>query len=245
MPAESGTTISDFEPSRPLEDEPVNEGDDHLRLIKQILQTQFPGELGSGFAIPITATEAEINHLSGVTSNIQDQLDDLSAALGGLDDLIAPQGTILLFAQDQAPNGWTRLPIANDNRSLRVIGTSGTGGTEGGTQDAFNISLNHNHATKPFTLGVSHMPQHHHFTVGNKTDATNRMDAAGDTIALQGDPTGIGENFNYALCKAGISATFGITSETGNGNAHNHGDTENTNLTWTPRYLNVIRCSKD
>ena len=42
MPAETATYIADLEKNRPTIDEPISEGDDHIRLIKQVLQLTFP-----------------------------------------------------------------------------------------------------------------------------------------------------------------------------------------------------------
>lgn len=79
MGIEAGTTLSQLRDDWPLVNDPVHRGDDHLRLIKQVLKAQFPGVAGDGLASPITATEAELNYLSGVTSSIQTQLNALSA----------------------------------------------------------------------------------------------------------------------------------------------------------------------
>lgn len=78
MGLESSTTISGLNASWPLGSDPRNQIDEHFRLIKGVLKAQFPGS-GGGFSIPITALEAEINFLSGVSSNIQTQLNNLSS----------------------------------------------------------------------------------------------------------------------------------------------------------------------
>ena len=75
MPVETGETIAQLDDTWPLSGDAIPEGDDHIRLIKSVLKDQFPGSVGNGFNKAITATEDEINHLSGVTSGIQDQLD--------------------------------------------------------------------------------------------------------------------------------------------------------------------------
>ena len=75
MPLETGTTISDLDSSYPLGSDNTAQGDDHLRLIKAILKAQFPGVGGTGFASAITATETELNYVSGVTSGIQAQIN--------------------------------------------------------------------------------------------------------------------------------------------------------------------------
>jgi len=83
MTVETGNTISNLKPGWPLKSDPKSQGDDHIRIIKHILQTQFPdGADGDGFKIPITATSQQINWLSGVDSDIQTQLDHLGDAIG-------------------------------------------------------------------------------------------------------------------------------------------------------------------
>lgn len=42
MPAETGRYISDLDKNRPAIDEPISEGDDHIRLIKEVLSLTFP-----------------------------------------------------------------------------------------------------------------------------------------------------------------------------------------------------------
>ena len=75
MPLETGTTLADLDRTYPLAGDPTSQGDDHLRLLKSILKDQFPGSGGDGFSKTIVATEDEINSLTGVTGNIQGQLD--------------------------------------------------------------------------------------------------------------------------------------------------------------------------
>jgi len=42
MGLETGTTINELDPSWPLPNDPVSQGDDHLVLLKKILKAQFP-----------------------------------------------------------------------------------------------------------------------------------------------------------------------------------------------------------
>ena len=75
MPLEITDTIEGLVSSNPTGTDSTTEGNDHMQLIKLVLKNIFPGEVGQGFAIPIVATEAELNFVSGVTSSIQDQID--------------------------------------------------------------------------------------------------------------------------------------------------------------------------
>lgn len=71
MSLESGDYISQLDPANPTPTDPKSQGDDHLRLIKKVLQTQFPS-LGED---AVDATAAEISFLTGASSNIQQQIN--------------------------------------------------------------------------------------------------------------------------------------------------------------------------
>ena len=112
MGLETTTVISGLDSSWPTGIDKVNNGDDHLRLIKAVLKATFPGTGAAGFAIPITATEAELNYSVGVTSLIQTQFTDLQAdvdANEAASDLgINPIGAIIMFnaAFANIPANW-------------------------------------------------------------------------------------------------------------------------------------------
>ncbi len=59
MPLEIGTWIEDLVPTNPVGSDPVAAGDDHIRLVKSVLQNQFPS-LG---AEAVDATAAAINQV--------------------------------------------------------------------------------------------------------------------------------------------------------------------------------------
>ena len=64
MGLETGTYISDLNSSNPVAGDPVNEGDDHIRLVKSTVKATFPSITGA-----VTATHTELNLLDGVTAN--------------------------------------------------------------------------------------------------------------------------------------------------------------------------------
>ena len=64
MGVESATYISELVPANPLAGDAVGEGDNHLRMLKTVLQTQFSGLAGT---TAITADESEMNLLDGKT----------------------------------------------------------------------------------------------------------------------------------------------------------------------------------
>ena len=94
MGLESGTQISDLNANNPTPQDKRREGDDHLRLIKQVLKTTFPNINGV-----VNPTLAEINYLQGVTSSIQTQLD---AKLESVNIDLTPYAQLALSQQ------WTR-----------------------------------------------------------------------------------------------------------------------------------------
>jgi len=62
MALESATYISELVDTNPTVSDPVGQGDDHLKLIKTVLKTQFSGLAGT---TAITTDEAEMNLLDG------------------------------------------------------------------------------------------------------------------------------------------------------------------------------------
>ena len=65
MGVETATYISQLSATNPLATDPISQGDDHLRLIKSVLQAQFSGLSGT---TAVTADGAEMNLLDGCTA---------------------------------------------------------------------------------------------------------------------------------------------------------------------------------
>ena len=63
MGLETASYISQLVDTNPVVGDPVGEGDDHLRLIKTVLQTQFPNLT----AAAVTSNVTELNLLDGVS----------------------------------------------------------------------------------------------------------------------------------------------------------------------------------
>jgi hypothetical protein len=69
MTVETATWISQFDTTLPTAADLISEGDDHIRLTKTVLKTQFPN-FGT---TAVTASATELNYCVGVTSAIQPQ----------------------------------------------------------------------------------------------------------------------------------------------------------------------------
>ena len=85
MGLETATYISQLVATNPTSSDPVSQGDDHLRLIKSVLQDQFT-TLG---AAAVTTTAAELNLLDGVTT-------------------LAPEGTAVLSTGESGATKFLR-----------------------------------------------------------------------------------------------------------------------------------------
>ena len=64
MGLETGTYIDSLNSSNPAAGDPVNEGDDHIRLVKSTVKATFPNISGA-----VTSTHTELNLHDGVTAN--------------------------------------------------------------------------------------------------------------------------------------------------------------------------------
>lgn len=228
MGLETGTFLDDLNSAWPAGPDGMNNQDNHTRLIKAVLKATFPGAGGQGFAQAITATEVEINYLSGVTGNIQAQIDALSGVLE------APAGTAMLFYQAAPPTGWTQVTTdAATNRMLRVV-NDGTGGAGGGSDSPLSLNWSHTHTTSGHALVAAEIPDISGLFRINM-DAASQSDSHNFTGAVAR-----GRSDSGTLQSAPISAVAGM-----NGAAHSHGNTGSAGSTWAPRYANMIIATKD
>jgi len=70
MPVETANTIDELDPSLPSVSDPLTEGDDHIRLIKQVLKNTFTGFEGEDASVIEARFQA-----------IEDRLDALEAGM--------------------------------------------------------------------------------------------------------------------------------------------------------------------
>lgn len=209
MPVESATTIAQLDDTWPLSGGPIPEGDDHLRLIKGALKAQFPGQSGDGFNVPIVAKEAELNHLAGVTGNIQDQItaeatsrvnEDNAlgvrvAALESLNyvNLLFPVGSVYFSAANTNPSallGGGTWEARGQGRFIVGVGT-GNDGEEGRAYGAGNSGT----GTYRHQLTTAEMPAHTHAArLGSDDNSGGKVEHGGgvyngtDSSSIQ--PTG-------------------------------------------------------
>ena len=105
MGLETATYISQLVDTNPTTSDPVSQGDDHLRLIKSVLQDQFT-TLG---AAAVTTTAAELNLLDGVTT-------------------LAPEGTAVLSTGESGGTKFLREDGDGTSSWQTASGTTYTAG---------------------------------------------------------------------------------------------------------------------
>jgi len=154
-------------------------------------------------------TNSIIFRTNGVDRQVIDSSGVLKVTVSGntYDAFTGGAATVLMFYQASAPTGWTKVTTQND-KALRVV--SGTGGGAGGTRSLSSA------VTGDHTLTIAEMPSHHHqFPVDLNATA--------------------GSNLNSTTAGAGIALRD--TTDTGNGDPHNH--------PLALAYIDVIVCSKN
>lgn len=219
MALETGTYINSLNAANPAATDGLSQADDHLRLIKSTIKATLPN-----LDAAVTATEddlniltgasaagvsaAELQHLDGVTSAIQTQLDAASARM--------PSGAIILWsgAASAIPNlqgGFVLCDGSNGTPDLRgrfVIGAHGDSDSDAATYDVGDTGGSETH-----TLTTAEMPSHthtatsvdsghtHSFTVGNNADIDNDV----------GTSSGSGSTDTTASGTANITTTIAST----------------------------------
>jgi hypothetical protein len=212
MALESATYIDGLIATNPLATDPRSEGDDHIRLLKAVLKATFPNIAGA-----VNATHNQLNHMNGVTSNVQTQIDTINTQKPRMDI-----GTSMIFYMPGAPAGWTQDTAPGLNHAIRIVGTAGasTGGNHGFTtafaQHTVTGTVDYHELT------ISELPAHAHATEG---------------FYVQGlDPAGAG-------FRVGGGSHSASTSSTGSGWGHNHPFYGGT-LDLRVAYLNMILCAR-
>lgn len=138
-----------------------------------------------------------------------------------------PSGTRMAFAQASAPTGWTQITTDTaDNRMLRVVNTAG-GGTGGSNSPILNnVVPSHTHTYSATTSGVG-----------------DHVHGFGAQVQTQNDGSG------PFYVSSGVYQ-YGLITQTQGAGAHSHTVSGTTaanpgSSNWTPRYIDMIICSKN
>ena len=174
MGLETATYITDLVSNNPLGTDSKAQGDNHIRLIKNVLKTQFPN-LGSA---AVTTTAAELNKLDGATAttaelNILDGVTSTTAELNILDGVTATAAEINLLSGITAlvdsvyPVGCIYQSTAATNPNTLFAGTTWQVFSAGKVLAGYNSGDSDFNAgatggSKTHTMTVAQMPSHDH-----------------------------------------------------------------------------------
>ena len=223
MGLETGTFIDSLNSSNPAAGDPVNEGDDHIRLVKSTVKATFPNISGA-----VTSTHTELNLLDGVTANTTElnYVDittlgtaqaskavtaDANKDITGVRNLTV-SGTLTIGSdtattlQAVYPVGsiYINATVSTNPGTLLGFGTwvaFGAGRVPVGidaTQTEFDTA-EETGGSKTHTLTIAEMPSHTHDVTMSTSDTDNNNLSEGNTSG---------------------TSTFTTTS-TGGGSAHN------------------------
>jgi len=205
MGLETGTYIDSLNSSNPTATDAVNEGDDHIRLIKSTVKATFPNVAGA-----VTPTHTELNLLDGVTANTTElnYVDvatlgtveaskavtaDANKDITGIRNLTCT-GTLtasgLITLADVYPVGsiYINASVATNPATLLGFGTwaaFGAGRVMVGidSSDTDFDTAQETGGAKTVTLTTAQLPSHTHTAtlMGNGEDETQDLPAAGDS----------------------------------------------------------------
>lgn len=194
MALESGSYISDLVAANPDGTDTRSQGDDHIRLIKQVLKNTLPNLNGA-----MTATDEQLNKVAA-------------------DGTLCFPGMITMWSGTVAtiPAGWKLCngsgTISNGSPVPNLVSRFiiGSGTTSGGTYDIGDTGGSSNIAVSGTTQGtaltINQIPSHDHQMYSLTTTAF-----PGAELAL-------------AKANSTFGATLsGGTGDTGGGQAHTHG----------------------
>lgn len=157
--------------------------------------------------VSVTASAAELNHVDGVTSNVQTQLNAATAATAAVDAYKVPAGGIIMWSGSTGsiPSGWFLCNGSNGTPDLRnrfVVGAGGSYGV-GATGGADSV-----------TLSTSQIPAHSH---SGSTSSAGSHTHSGSTGSAGSHKHISGTTHDYATDSAytvnGVSGTSKLSAD--------------------------------
>lgn len=145
---------------------------------------------------------------------------------------VLPAGTRVPFAQAAAPTGWTQDTSDNaNNRMLRVVSSGGNGVGGSASPILNNVVSSHTHTFTGNALGThTHTDSGHiHNSVGGGPGGT-----------LFGFSTADSDNFQTLPTSTSYANISSVSAGTPSGSISANGSASD----WTPRYIDMIICSK-
>jgi len=196
MGLETGTYISDLNSSNPVAGDPVNEGDDHIRLVKSTVKATFPSITGA-----VTSTHTELNLLDGVTANTT-ELNYVDITTLGT----AQASKAVTVDASKDSTGIRNLTISGTLLGFGTWVSFGTGKVIVGydASDSDFDALQETGGSKTHTLTTAELPSHTH-TVSIPSSENG---GSSNDHALFPDSTSSGETFTTAATGSGSAHTI-------------------------------------
>lgn len=143
MPLEVATNLEELDQTWPLNGGPLGQGAAHIRQIKRVLKTVYPGALGNGYNTPILATEAETDYAIGITSNVQPQIDAIALGAMLVSGVVMYSGLFSAIPVNyQLCDGTNGTPDMTDKFAYGTA-TQAEINTTGGTPDSVSVAHTH------------------------------------------------------------------------------------------------------
>lgn len=226
MALETGTYINSLNAANPASTDGLSQADDHLRLIKSTIKSTF-----ANIDAAVTATEDDLNILTGasaagVTAAELQHLDGVTSAIQTQLDALMPSGAIILWsgAASAIPSGFVLCNGSNSTPDLRgrfIIGAHGDSDSDANTYDVGDTGGSATH-----TLTTAEMPSHTHTATSTVTDSGHTHTTTGISASQDGNGYVVtGGPSDWSDPGVLNSATTGITvattnASTGGGGAH-------------------------
>lgn len=225
MSVESANYINQLNSSYPAATDGLKEGDDHIRLIKSVLQNTFPNLTG-----PVTKTQADLNSAitgSGGTINaplIANEFDlksnaYASSSLNG-NVRLRMSGDVFQLFEDGAPSRGLFVNVASlaNYASSEIIHSTNIANyapskTGSGASGTWGINISGNAAGLSSVLGVANggtglstTPGNGQIDIGNGSGFTRTTLTAGANVSITNGPG--------SITISATPATAGVTSLT-------------------------------
>lgn len=159
MALESATFINQLVSSNPTGADPKGAGDDHIRLIKNVLKSSFPNLTGA-----VTMTQAQLNQLG--TPNLFVQPGMIVMWSGALNAL--PAGWLLCNGTGTISTGLS-VPDLRD----KFIGGAGASWAVRQVGGSFGHTHPLSVAITPTALDISQIPSHSHDVIATQFNGEN------------------------------------------------------------------------
>jgi hypothetical protein len=194
MPVESATYINQLDDTLPTGANPKSEGDNHIRLVKDVLKNTLPNLAGA-----VSASDVELSHVSGVTAPIQTQINAK-----------APTASPTLTGTPAAPTaaiGTNTTQLATTEFVERAVASASVASYTYTTSAVSKQLVNLEHCVLTATGQTVTLPA---YGVGRTVKVTTRLNVA-CTIARNADATpilGLAEDLSQPFLNGPLTLTF-------------------------------------